>query len=241
MMELLLLAVLTLFASIVGTITGFGTSTVMVPILTFFFPLPLTLLFVGIIHWCGDIWKLLLFSHVIRWKLILLFGIPAIIAGYLGASLVLDIQEAVLLRILGGFLLLYSLVSLFIRFSFKNSDHPGIAIIGGAVSGFIIGIVGVGGEIRAAFLSAFNLPKEVYLATIGAIAFATDITRVGTYLYSGVRLSDFLLFSLIILIPISFMGAKIAQKIVHKISEEHFQKAVLIVLFLIGTKLLIIP
>lgn len=234
-----MLSFLTLVASIVGTITGFGTSTIMVPVLTFFLPLPIVLLYVGIIHWCGDIWKLLLFSHAIKWKLILLFGIPAIIASYFGASLVLDIPESTLLRVLGGFLTAYSLISLFMRFSFKNDEHPGTAVIGGASSGFIIGIVGVGGEIRAAFLSAFNLPKDVYLATIGAIAFVTDVTRLGTYIYSGVRLSDFLLFSLIFLLPISFIGAKIAQKIVHTISEEIFRKGILILLILIGAKLLI--
>jgi hypothetical protein len=240
-MEILFLIGLTFLASIVGTVTGFGTSTIMVPILVFFFPLPVTLLFVGIIHWFGDIWKILLFSRAIKWRLTIFFGIPAIFASYLGASLVISIPEDILLRILGGFLLVYSIFSLFVRISFKSEKHSGIAVLGGFSSGFIVGIVGVGGEVRAAFLSAFNLPKEVYLATIGVIAFVTDLTRLGTYLYNEIRLPSLLLTSLIILIPVSFIGAKIAQRIVYKVPERHFQKAVLITLFLLGVKLLIIP
>lgn len=240
-MEILYLSFLVFIASSVGTLTGFGTSTIMVPILTFFLPLPITLLFVGIIHWFGDIWKLMLFSHALKWRLILTFGIPAIAASYLGASLVLSIPETILLRILGIFLVSYTIFSLFKDFSLKTSDSPAVAILGGAFSGFIIGLVGIGGEIRAAFLSAFKLPKDIYLATIGAIAFVTDATRIGAYWLNGVRLPSDLFSSLMILIPVSLLGAIFAKKIVNKISEVLFRRIVLIVLALVGLKLLISP
>jgi len=57
-MEILYITLITILAGGVGTLTGFGTSTIMVPILLFFLPLPQTLLLVGIIHWFGDIWKM---------------------------------------------------------------------------------------------------------------------------------------------------------------------------------------
>jgi uncharacterized protein len=56
--DIVLVAVLTLVASAVGTMTGFGTSTIMVPALARFFPLAQVLLLVGIIHWFGNIWKI---------------------------------------------------------------------------------------------------------------------------------------------------------------------------------------
>jgi uncharacterized protein len=76
-MDIVLIALLTLLASAVGTVTGFSTSTIMVPVLVSFIPLPQTLLLVGIVHWSGDIWKMLLFRQGVRWRLVLLFGIPA--------------------------------------------------------------------------------------------------------------------------------------------------------------------
>jgi hypothetical protein len=51
-----------------GTLTGFGTSKIMVPVLVFLYLLPQTL-FLVIIHWFGDIWKMLLFRSGIRWRL----------------------------------------------------------------------------------------------------------------------------------------------------------------------------
>ena len=64
--ELILLSLLAVIASGVGTLTGFGTSTIMLPVLLFFFPLPVTLLFAGIVHWFGDIWKMLFFRSGIN-------------------------------------------------------------------------------------------------------------------------------------------------------------------------------
>ena len=79
LIPILLLTMLSLFASSVGTLTGFGTSTIMVPVLLLRYSLPETLLFVGVIHWFGDIWKMIFFKKGIRWNLILGFGVPGII------------------------------------------------------------------------------------------------------------------------------------------------------------------
>ena len=61
MVEVLLIALLTLAASAVGTVTGFGTSTIMVPVLLFYYPMPQVLLLVGIVHLAGNLWRMLFF------------------------------------------------------------------------------------------------------------------------------------------------------------------------------------
>ena len=101
-MEMVYITILTFIASMVGTMTGFGTSTIMVPVLLLFSPLSQTLLFVGIIHWFGDIWKILLFKKGLNWKLILGFGIPGIIASCIGASLTFQISEKILMKMNSG-------------------------------------------------------------------------------------------------------------------------------------------
>ena len=87
---------LTLIASMAGTITGFGTSTLLVPILSLQFPLTETLLFVGVVHWFGDIWKMLFFKRGANWRLILLFGITGILVTFLGARLAGVFDETML-------------------------------------------------------------------------------------------------------------------------------------------------
>jgi uncharacterized membrane protein YfcA len=95
------LTILTILAGGISTLTGFGTSTIMLPVILLFFPLPQTLLLVGIIHWFGGVWKLVLFRQGIRWKILLGFGVPGIIASFLGASLTFSAPEDLLSRILG--------------------------------------------------------------------------------------------------------------------------------------------
>ncbi|UCG58093.1 MAG: sulfite exporter TauE/SafE family protein [Phycisphaerales bacterium] len=229
-----------MIASSVGTMTGFGTSTIMVPVILLFYPVPQTLLFVGIIHWFGNLWKLLLFRQGIQWKLILSFGIPGIVATYLGASLVFAVSGAVLSRVLGLFLIAY-VVYLFAKSSFKVKQSIATGALGGAASGFLAGIFGIGGAVRGMFLTAFDLPKAVYIATAGAIALVIDTTRLTTYLLEGARLQRHLLYGMLIFVPASFLGARLAKRVVDKIPQAHFRKVVAVFLLLVGAKLLLFP
>ncbi len=243
-MEILLIAIFTVIASGVGTLTGFGTSTIMVPVLLMFLPLPQTLLLVGIIHWFGNIWKITLFHKGFRWRLILTFGIPGIIAAYIGAMLMtklaLSDYSGLLKQILGGFMIGYA-VFLFIKPRIKVKADEKIAMVGGGLSGFCAGIFGVGGAVRGMFLTAFDLPKEVYIATAGAIGFVIDTMRLSTYTYKGIRLESGLMWGFILFVPASFTGAKIAKKFVEKIPQQKFRQVICVFLLLAGSKLLIFP
>ena len=229
-----------MLASGVGTLTGFGTSTIMVPILLFFLPLPQTLLLVGIIHWFGDIWKILFFKKGFNWKLILTFGTAGIFASYLGASIVFSISEKFLSQILGGFLLAYVLFLIF-KPTFKIPKNTITALSGGGLSGFFAGIFGVGGAVRGIFLLAFDLPKAVYISTAGAIALFIDSTRIVAYFVNDVTLERQFLWGFLLFIPASFIGARAAKKIIDRIPQNKFRIIIAVFLFLVGLKFLLIP
>lgn len=240
MMDIVSIGLLTVISSGIGTLTGFGTSTIMIPVLLLFFPLPQTLLIVGIIHWFGDIWKLILFRSGIRWKLILTFGVAGIATSYLGASIVFEVPEGALQQILGGFLLGYVLF-IFLQPKFKVPQSSATAVTGGALSGFFAGIFGVGGAVRTAFLAAFDLPKAVFISTTGAIALFIDSTRVATYLMHNVSLERELVWGFVLFVPASFLGASLGKKVVERIPQEKFRAVVAIFVFLAGLKFLILP
>ena len=139
-MELIYFSLLTLISASIGTMTGFGTSTIMVPILSLFLPLPETLLFVGVIHWFGDIWKILFFKKGLNWKLILLFGVPGIVLSFFAAKLPLTLPESLLQRSLGLFLIAY-VVFLFFKPDWKIKPSTTTAVLGGSLSGFFAGMI----------------------------------------------------------------------------------------------------
>jgi uncharacterized membrane protein YfcA len=238
MVQPILFGLLTLVASGIGTATGFGTSTVMIPVMALFVPIPVALLFVGIIHLCGDIWKVILFKRGFDWKLVLGFGISGILASYIGASLSIHAGELPLKHFLGAFLILY-VAYLFVKREWALPKTNATAVSGGALSGLFAGFFGVGGAVRGAFLTAFNLPKEVYIFTSGLIALFIDITRISRYIWGGTRLSQDLLIALIVSIPISFLGAYLAKKFLDRLPQKFFRIFVGVFLALVGAKLLI--
>ena len=238
--EIIYISLLTLLASIIGTLAGFGISTVMVPLLLIILPLPQTLLLVGIIHWFNDIWKILLFREGIRWKLFLAFGLPGIFTSFLGSSLFLRISREILSRTLGVFLIAYVLFIVFNQ-TFKLNQRLSVAVSGGALTGFFAGIFGIGGEINAVALSAFNLEKAVYVTTAGAISFMIDSTRIATYVRGGIGLEPAILAGFLIFIPLSLIGVMIGKRGIEKIPQEKFRNFVAVFIFLFGLKLVLLP
>ncbi len=238
MEQVFLLGLLTLAASAVGTATGFGTSTVMVPVMTLFVPMPVVLLFVGVIHLFGDVWKVLLFKRGFDWRLIIAFGAAGIAASYVGASLSLRVDSLPLKRILGGFLVGY-VAFILLRPQWRLPKTTPTAVSGGLLSGLFAGFFGVGGAVRGAFLAAFDLPKAVYIFTSGVIALFIDVTRVSRYFAGGTRLPGDLLAALAVSIPISFAGAWLAKHLVERVPQEFFRRFIGVFLALVGAKLLI--
>jgi uncharacterized protein len=238
--KIIYIALLTLLASIIGTMAGFGISTIMVPVLLLIFPIPQTLLLVGVIHWFNDIWKLILFRGGVRWQLFLAFSLPGLIASFLGSSLTLRIPKEILSRTLGIFLIAYVIFIIYNQ-TFKLNQRLSVAISGGALTGFFAGIFGIGGEINAVALSAFNLEKTVYIATAGAISLVIDSTRIATYIKGGIGLEPSILSGFFIFVPISLIGAMIGKRIIEKIPQEKFRSFVAAFIFLFGLKLTLFP
>ena len=108
--------------------------------------------------------------------------------------------------------------------TFKLKQKLSVAISGGALTGFFAGIFGIGGEINAVALSAFNLEKAIYIATAGAISFMIDSTRIATYIRGGILLEPTILSGFLIFIPVSLVGAMIGKRGVEKIPQEKIQK-----------------
>ena len=239
-MGIFYIASLTLIAATIGTITGFGTSTLMIPVLVIFFPLVEAIFLVAIIHWFGDVWKIALFRSGFNLRLLVLFGVIGLATSYLGAYISLGANEQLLLRLLGVFLAGYALFLIF-QSKFKIPTGNITALSGGALSGFFAGMFGIGGAIRSMFLTAFDLPKAVYIATAGAIGLLVDSTRIITYFTGGATLPKELWYGLLLFIPISFIGAQIAKRIVDKIPQNKFRVMVAVFLFAIGLKLILFP
>lgn len=240
-MEIFWITLLTIIASAFGTVSGFGVSTLMVPIMLFFLPYPETLLFVGLVHWFSDVSKIFMFEKGLNWKIILAFGIPGIIAAYIGAALTFKLPTEVLSRGVGMFLVAY-VAFIILRPKFKITPSTKTALFGGAFSGFFGGLTGVGGgAIRAVILTAFNLPKDIYVFTTGLVGATVDASRILGYFNGGTRINHELLVGIPFFILAAIIGVRIGKIMVNRIPQEKFRYVVAIFLFIIGLKFTIFP
>ncbi|MBS3094014.1 sulfite exporter TauE/SafE family protein [Candidatus Pacearchaeota archaeon] len=232
-MQDILFFIAAFFAGVIGTIAGFGISSILLPISLFFFDFQTALLLVALFHFFSTIGRITFFHHSIDKRLFLLFGIPSVILALFGALLVMNLSQDLFRLFLGIFLLVFSIVSLYTpNFSIKPTVNN--ALIGGAISGFSAGLIGTAGALRGAFLHSYKLKKEVYIATIAVIALAVDMTRIPIYFGKGFLTSHF--YYVPLLFVVAFASSLTGKKIVNKIPQNKFRKIVLITLLFISLK-----
>ena len=217
--------ILALLSEIIGTISGFGSSILFVPLASMFFDFKLVLAITAIFHIFSNISKILLFRKGIDKNVVLKLGIPAVIFVTIGALFTTFLpseQIELVMNIVVVFLALY----LMINFNKTVKQTNENLIFGGVTSGFIAGIAGTGGAIRGMTLAAFKLPKEVFLASSALIDLGIDSSRAIVYLSNGYFQQQYL-FLIPFLVVIGFVGSYIGKLILAKTSEKYFRYLVL--------------
>jgi len=156
--------ILSILAEILGTVGGFGSSVFFVPMASYFMDFQTVLGITALFHLSSNITKIGFFRKGFDKKLMLYLGIPAILFVALGAFLSKYANPEILTLVLGVFLVGFALLFL-INKNLKLGATKKNALIGGSLSGLFAGLLGTGGAIRGAIMSAFDLNKEKFIAT----------------------------------------------------------------------------
>ena len=228
----ILFLVLSLFAEILGTVGGFGSSVFFVPFANFFFDFHNVLGLTALFHLSSNVSKIALFRKGIDKKLILNIGVPSVIFVIIGGVLSNFVDTILLSIFLGIFLVVLGLFFL-IRSNYVVPAKTKQSVIGGALSGFSAGLLGTGGAIRGLTMAVFNLEKSVFIATSAVIDLAIDLTRSVVYVSSGYIHTAHLIY-LPFLLAIGLAGTYIGKRILNKVSQHNFKRFSLILIVLIG-------
>lgn len=226
-----------LICEILGTLGGFGSSVIFVPVANFFYSASLVLSLTSILHVFSNTAKVWLFWKTIDRRLFLLYGIPSLLFTIIGAFLTKAYSFVYIEWFLAIFLIVFS--ALFLLFpQIKLRASKANALISGGFAGFFAGFMGTGGAIRGMSLAAFNLEKHVFVGTSAAIDFGVDFSRMFIYYYNGFFDMKYLVYIPLLFIA-SFGGSYIGKKLLHHIPQEFFRKLVLAIILLIGAAMLI--
>lgn len=238
MLENSLFLLASYFAAVAATIAGFGSSALLIPVAIFFMDIKTAVFIVAVFHLFNNLFKIRIFWKQINFQIFFLFGIPSIIMAFAGAVLISVLPVDIIRKTLAGFLIVYATHSILKpKFSLKESKIT--AILGGSLSGLLAGLLGLGGAIRGAFLVAFNLTKETYVATSAMIAVVIDSTRIPTYIFTKVAQETSYYILIPFLIACAYFGVRTGKILLTRIDQETFRRIVAVAIFLIGIRILL--
>ncbi|MFA6057511.1 MAG: sulfite exporter TauE/SafE family protein [Taibaiella sp.] len=253
MIEILVPSAVAFFVSILTFFSGFGLGTILTPVFIIFFPVDLAIALTGIVHFFNNIFKLILVGRKADKQVVLQFGIPAIIAAFTGAYLLLQVTDAAplfsytawhktfevypvkltiaILLILFGAM---ELIPYFNRLQFGKDK----LYLGGLLSGFFGGLSGNQGALRSAFLVKAGLSKEVFVATTAVVSTLVDFTRLSVYATrfssTGLKENSFLILCATLS---AITGAYLGNKLLKKVTLKFVQTLVAVMLILFSLAL----
>ncbi len=230
--KLVYFALLALLAEIVGTIGGFGSSLFFVPIAGFFFDFHSVLGITALFHVASNVSKIALFRKGFNRKLVITIGIPAVLCVILGSFLSKYVNSRLLEMSLSVFLLGISLVLMVFK-NLKLKPTLFNSVGGGALSGITAGLLGTGGAIRGLTLAAFNLEKDVFIATSAIIDLGIDFSRSIVYFSNGYMHKQNV-YLVPVLLVVSIIGTLAGKQILKFISQAQFRYVVLALIFITG-------
>jgi uncharacterized protein len=246
-----LVVVLVAFASSGLTFfSGFGLGTLLLPAFALFFPAEHAVSLTAVVHFLNGLFKLSLVARRADLGVVVRFGVPAIVASFAGATVLVWLSGAEPLltyQVLGreaqvtpvklvvGLLLLVFGVAELLPQSRAVSFGPRFLPIGGALSGFFGGLSGMQGALRSAFLMRTGLSKEAFVATSVVVASLVDVSRLGVYWRALARESLGIDYALLAgAVFAAFAGALVGNRFLRTVTMEGVRRIVAAMLLLVS-------
>jgi uncharacterized protein len=253
LLEMIIICVVAFFAAVLTFFSGFGLGTLLTPVFAIFFPIELAIALTGVVHFFNNIFKLFLVGMNANKKVLLRFGLPAIISAFFGAWILINISDLPPLlsyqlnlstfhvtpvKLIVSVLLIIFAVLEFLP-AIKNLEfNPKNLALGGAVSGFFGGLSGNQGALRSAFLIRAGLSKEAFIGTAVVISAFVDFTRIAVYATQFVDSDLIKNIQIVAAATIAAMsGAFVGNLLLKKITLAFIQKLIAILLIIISLAL----
>ena len=252
-MELVILCLTALIASLLTFFSGFGLGTILTPVFAIFFPIEVAIVLTGVVHFLNNIFKLALVGSQANKAVIIKFGLPAFFAALVGAYLLLKLGDLEPLYsytisdtefvitpiklVVAVLLIFFSLMEVVLPL--KNMQFgKNLLFAGGLLSGFFGGLSGNQGALRSAFLLKAGINKESFIATAVVIACIIDFSRLGVYFtrFSESGIHENL--TLVTAATVSaFVGAFAGSRLLKKVTMASIRIIVTIMLIILSIAL----
>jgi uncharacterized membrane protein YfcA len=245
-MDIAIISLVALIASALTLFSGFGLGTLLMPAVALFFPLEIAITITAIVHLANNLFKAALLGRDTNLGVLLRFGLPAIVAAIIGASLLsqLSITSSFfqysafgntffivpMKLVIGILILIFVFLELSPLLSAIKLDKKYLPL-GGIISGFFGGLSGHQGALRSMFLIKAGLSKEQFIATGVMLAIMVDVARMTIYGWDILQTNTSIAWTPVICATIAaFTGAYFGKKLITKVTIRSIQIIVSILL-----------
>ena len=251
-MEIVIVSMVALVASLLTLFSGFGLGTLLMPVVAIFFPLEVAIGMTAMVHLANNLFKVAILGKYAKKDVLIKFGLAAVMAAFIGAwflgvlaesgrtinySLFGHALQTTLLNIIVGGLILSFVLLEFSKTFAAVKLGPRFLPLGGFISGFFGGLSGHQGAFRSMFLLKAGLNKEQFIATGVMVAVMVDVARL--MVYGKDLAADYQAIDWQLVIAASFAafaGAYVGKKLLLKITIKfvHWVVSALLVLVALG-------
>ena len=187
---LLLSLAITFVAAALTVPAGFGLATMLTPVVLIWLPPHEAIAVVAIVHGTHNAWKLKVLADHVDYSAVKRFGWALVLGAILGALLQSKIHKDPLLLVVGLALIILPILSVTERWTKLRLPETEDRV-GGFGSGFLGGLTGHQGALRALFLRKRLPDKVAYAATASILALMVDLSRIPVYLiFEGRGIAD---------------------------------------------------
>ena len=173
----------------------------------------------------------------IRWRLLLIPLAAYLVSSALAVRVAVGLDNHVMKRILGAFLVLLSAWFIFIAKRVRIRAGTRTGLIAGAVGGVMSGMFATGGPPASLYFSATTETKEEYLATIQGYFAVTNLYVVALRAANGVVTGSLLVYTAAGLAGL-LLGNVVGMYAFRRISVERMRQAIYVMMAVSGLLML---
>lgn len=196
-MDHLLIAAVAVCVSGLTMFSGFGLGTLLLPAFALFLPVESAVAATAVVHGANNVLKVSLLGRHAERRVVLRFGLPAIVAAAFGARLLgrLALSEPLATwqlggrdmvitpvgAVIGGLMIVFASLEIAAMLKGRAVSQRWLPV-GGLLSGFFGGLSGHQGALRSAFLATTKITPHQFVGTNAVIGLTVDLVRLTVYL-----------------------------------------------------------
>ncbi|WP_328257377.1 sulfite exporter TauE/SafE family protein [Proteus terrae] len=220
-MSFIAVILLAVFSGVISGVVGTGSSILLIPALTYVFGAKEAVPIMALASVMGNLSRIYLWRHSIRFKPLFYYLLPGIPAVVLGANTLWIMPEKWLNIGMGMFfILMIPVIHLLRKHQINMKTYQ--VIIAGAVIGYLTGVVFSTGPLTIPIFSAYGLTLGPLLATEAAASFVIYLTKALTFSQLG-AVNSFILISGALVGSGLTVGNYLGKKLVLKLTPKLFQ------------------